>query len=207
MSDDDLLGGFPRRGASGGNNVVFIHNYNNVNVVSQGSNARFTGTIDDPTEILLMQYFRGTPKEADKLKVITLVQKMNKRKIDNMRMRNMKIEGIEDSAYSENTLYWHGDAGRLSCLDSMYDDAEVIKLHQEQKKDFIIKRNLCEDIVGHWLLLARCIGTRQSLHKGKNRYIGVASHMKPIENKNVGVIFIVFEVIESKTKIRGGGNF
>jgi len=124
-----------------------------------------------------------------------------------MRMRNMKIEGIEDSAYSENTLYWHGDAGRLSCLDSMYDDAEVIKLHQEQKKDFIIKRNLCEDIVGHWLLLARCIGTRQSLHKGKNRYIGVASHMKPIENKNVGVIFIVFEVIESKTKIRGGGNF
>ena len=44
MSDDDLLGGFPRRGASGGNNVVFIHNYNNVNVVSQGSNARFTGT-------------------------------------------------------------------------------------------------------------------------------------------------------------------
>ena len=31
--------------------------------------------LDDPTEILLMQYFRGTPKEADKLKVITLVQK------------------------------------------------------------------------------------------------------------------------------------
>jgi len=75
MADDDLLGGFPHRGARGGNNVVFIHNYNNVNVVSQGSNARFTGTIDDPTEILLMQYFRGTPKEADKLKVITLVQK------------------------------------------------------------------------------------------------------------------------------------
>ena len=75
MSDDDLLGGFPQRGAKSGNNIVFVHNYNNVNVVSQGSNAQFTGAINDPIEVLLMQYFRGTTKEADKLKVITLVQK------------------------------------------------------------------------------------------------------------------------------------
>jgi len=47
---DDLLGGFPPRGAKDGNNIVFIHNYNNVNVVSQGSNAQFTGAINDPTE-------------------------------------------------------------------------------------------------------------------------------------------------------------
>ena len=76
MADDDLLGGFPSRGAKDGNNIVFIHNYNNVNVVSQGSNARFTGAIDDPTEVLLMQYFRGTPKEADKLKIIAFAEEM-----------------------------------------------------------------------------------------------------------------------------------
>ena len=79
---DDLLGGFPPRGAKDGNNIVFIHNYNNVNVVSQGSNARFTGAIDDPTEVLLMQYFRGTTKEADKLKIIAFAQEMFSAKED-----------------------------------------------------------------------------------------------------------------------------
>jgi hypothetical protein len=76
MSDDDLLGGFPHRGARGGNNIVFIHNYNNANVVSQGSNARFTGSIDDPIEVLLMQYFRGIPNEAEKLKIIAFAEKI-----------------------------------------------------------------------------------------------------------------------------------
>ena len=74
MSDDDLLGGFPPRGAKDGNNIVFVHNYNNVHVVSQGSNAQFTGAINDSTEVLLMQYFRGTTKEADKLKIIAFAQ-------------------------------------------------------------------------------------------------------------------------------------
>ena len=82
MADDDLLGGFPHRGAKGENNIVFIHNYNNVNVVSQGSNAQFTGAINDPTEVLLMQYFRGTPKEADKLKIIAFAQEMFSAKED-----------------------------------------------------------------------------------------------------------------------------
>lgn len=82
MSDDDLLGGFPQRGAKGGSNVVFVHNYNNVHVVSQGSNAQFTGAINDPTEVLLMQYFRGTTKEADKLKIIAFAQEMFSAKED-----------------------------------------------------------------------------------------------------------------------------
>ncbi len=82
MADDDLLGGFPSRGAKEGNNIVFIHNYNNVNVVSQGSNAKFTGAINDPSEVLLMQYFRGTTKEADKLKIIAFAQEMFSAKED-----------------------------------------------------------------------------------------------------------------------------
>jgi len=80
MADDDLLGGFSNRGARGGNNIVFIHNYNNVNVVSQGSNAQFTGAINDPTEVLLMQYFRGTKKEVDKLKIIAFAEEMFSKK-------------------------------------------------------------------------------------------------------------------------------
>ena len=82
MADDDLLGGFPPRGAKEGNNIVFIHNYNNVNVVSQGSNAQFTGAINDPTEVLLMQYFRGITDEAEKLKIISIAQKMFSAKED-----------------------------------------------------------------------------------------------------------------------------
>ncbi len=76
MRDDELFGGFPDRGARGGNNIVFIHNYNNVNVVSQGSNARFTGAIDDPIEVILMQYFRGAPNETEKLKIIAFAEKI-----------------------------------------------------------------------------------------------------------------------------------
>jgi len=76
MRDDELFAGFPDRGAKGGNNIVFIHNYNNVNVVSQGSNAQFTGAINDPTEVLLMQYYRGIKKEADKLKIIAFAEEM-----------------------------------------------------------------------------------------------------------------------------------
>ena len=82
MADDDLLGGFSNRGARGGNNIVFIHNYNNVNVVSQGSNAQFAAAINDPIAILLMQYFRGTTKEADKLKIIAFAQEMFSAKED-----------------------------------------------------------------------------------------------------------------------------
>ena len=76
MTDDDRLGGFPFDNNRGEKNIAIIHNYHNVNVVSQGSNARFTGAIDDPTEVLLMQYFRGTPKEADKLKIIAFAEEM-----------------------------------------------------------------------------------------------------------------------------------
>ena len=82
MRDDELFGGFPHRGARGGNNVVFVHNYNNVNVVSQGSNAQFTGAINDSTEVLLMQYFRGIPKEVDKLKIIAFAEEMFSAKED-----------------------------------------------------------------------------------------------------------------------------
>jgi len=80
MRDDELFGGFPHRGARGGNNVVFVHNYNNVNVVSQGSNAQFTGAINDTIEVLLMQYFRGTKKEVDKLKIIAFAEEMFSKK-------------------------------------------------------------------------------------------------------------------------------
>jgi len=80
MRDDDLFGGFPDRGVKGGNNIVFVHNYHNVNVVSQGSNAQFTGAINDPTEVLLMQYFRGTTKEVDKLKIIAFAEEMFSKK-------------------------------------------------------------------------------------------------------------------------------
>ena len=83
MADDDLFGGFPQRGAKGeGNNIVFVHNYHNVNVVSQGSNAQFTGAINDPTEVLLMQYYRGIQKEADKLKIIAFAQEIFSAKED-----------------------------------------------------------------------------------------------------------------------------
>ena len=82
MADDDLLGGFPRREAKGGNNIVFVHNYHNVNVVSQGSNAQFTAAINDPSEVLLMQYFRGIPKEVDKLKIIAFAEEMFSAKED-----------------------------------------------------------------------------------------------------------------------------
>lgn len=82
MADDDLLGGFPHRGPKGGNNIVFVHNYHNVNVVSQGSNAQFTGAINDPIEVLLMQYFRGITDEAEKLKIISIAQKMFSAKKD-----------------------------------------------------------------------------------------------------------------------------
>jgi hypothetical protein len=69
----------------------------------------------------------------------------------------------------ESTLHqYYGDnVTRPSCLGSTHDDAEVIKQHQDQKKYFIIKRNLREDIIGHWLLLANCIGTCHTLCEGE----------------------------------------
>lgn len=96
--------------------------------------------------------------------------------IDNMQTGNVKTGEVVEDALSKCI-----ETGRLSCLDSSYDDVKVIKLHQNQKKHFIIKRNLRKDIAGHWLLLARCIGTCQMLCEGKNRYIGVANHTKAAE--------------------------
>ena len=89
MADADLFGGFPHSGARGGNNIVFVHNYHNVNVVSQGSNVQFTGAINEPTEVLLMQYFRGIPKEVDKLKIIAFAEEIfNAKEENNNNFRN-----------------------------------------------------------------------------------------------------------------------
>lgn len=56
--------------------VVLVHNYHNVSVVSQGSNAHFESTIKDPLEKALLQYFRGTPKETEKLKIMSFAEKI-----------------------------------------------------------------------------------------------------------------------------------
>ena len=37
-----------------------------------------------------------------------------------------------------------------------------------------------------------------------NRYIGIAHHMKPIDSEELGMTFIVFEIVEHNVKTNGG---
>lgn len=86
------------------------------------------------------------------------------------------------------------------CLDLEHDDAEVIKLHQDQNRRFIIKRNSCHEDAEHWLISARHAGTCQILAKGKNRHIGIVSHVETTGCEKSGLVFVVFEVIENNKK-------
>jgi len=92
------------------------------------------------------------------------------------------------------------DINMLCCLDLEHDYAEVVNLHNKMKP-FIVKRNSSQEDAEHWVISARCVGTCQKLPEGKNRHIGFSSYMQPNVCKKLGLIFIVFEVIEYKRKV------
>ena len=95
------------------------------------------------------------------------------------------------------------DVNMLICLDLEHDDAEVITLHQNQNRRFIIKRNSCHELAKHWLISARDTGICQEVRKGKNRHIGTVTHVEPIGCKKSGMVFVVFEVVERTLKANG----
>ena len=90
----------------------------------------------------------------------------------------------------------------LICLNLEHADGEIIKLHQDQNKHFIIKRHSCHEAAEHWLISARSAGTCQELREGKNRHIGIVTH-EPMGCKKSGMVFVVFEVIERTLKANG----
>jgi len=91
----------------------------------------------------------------------------------------------------------------LSRLDSAHDDAEVIKLHNDNKKFFIIKRNLRKEVPEQWLALAKRVGKCEKPRDGKKVYTGIASHLKPAGREDVGPVFAVFEVTERTIDEKG----
>jgi len=96
-----------------------------------------------------------------------------------------------------------GLSNTLFRLDSAHDDANIIEECQKRKKHFLIKRNLRKESREQWLALARRVGTCENPREGKNKYVGVASHMKPAGRDDLGPIFAVFEVIERTIKADG----
>lgn len=89
-----------------------------------------------------------------------------------------------------------GITNTLSRLDSAHDDAEVIKLHQNRNKHFIIKRNLRYEMPEQWLAMARRVGSCKTPKPGKNIFTGVVSHPAPAGRDDLKPVFTVFEVVE-----------
>jgi hypothetical protein len=81
-------------------------------------------------------------------------------------------------------------------LDSAHDDDEIVKLHQDRGRHFIIKRNLRKESPEQWLAMARRVGVRHSPREGKNIFTGVVSHITPAGRKDLSPVFAVFEVTE-----------
>lgn len=84
----------------------------------------------------------------------------------------------------------------VSRLDSAHDDDDIIKLHQDRGKHFIIKRNLRKESLEQWLAMARRVGDCHSPREGKNIFTGVVSHLAPAGREDLKPVFAVFEVTE-----------
>lgn len=89
-----------------------------------------------------------------------------------------------------------GAENTLSRLDSAHDDAEIVKLHQERARKFIIKRNLRKECPEQWLAMARRVGECSSPREGKKVYTGQVSHLAPAGRDDLKPVFAVFEVTE-----------
>lgn len=87
-------------------------------------------------------------------------------------------------------------------VDSAHDDSDFIKFLHEAGVNFLVKRNLRNEVREQYLALARRCGEKLPSRDGKNIYRCTLAHRKPAGLEDIP-LFMIVEVTERLTGIDG----